>query len=131
MTLRTLVVDDSPTALKMTSQTLADEGHCVLTASDGEEALEIAAREKPDLIVLDIILPKKNGFQVCRELKTDPATNQTKIVLLSSKSQECDKFWGLKQGADGYVTKPVVQDQLLHCIEEILAKNTADDEPAE
>ena len=115
-----LVVDDSPTALKITSDTLAEEGFRVLSASDGEEALEIATRLHPDLIVLDIILPKKNGFQVCRQLKTESATSDIKILMLSSKNQASDRFWGQKQGADAYITKPFDDEELLAAIESLL-----------
>jgi twitching motility two-component system response regulator PilH len=116
-----LVVDDSPTALQLISEPLTANGYQVITASDGEEALMRARQEMPDLIVLDIILPKLNGFQVCRQLKTDPATEGLKILLLSSKNQDSDKFWGEKQGADAYVTKPFEDEELLAGIRQLLA----------
>lgn len=115
-----LVVDDSPTALKITSETLTEQGFRVLCASDGEEALEIATRMHPELIVLDIILPKKNGFQVCRQLKTESATSDIKILMLSSKNQASDRFWGQKQGADAYITKPFDDEELVAAIESLL-----------
>ena len=115
-----LVVDDSPTALKITSEALTEQGFRVLCASDGEEALEIATRMHPDLIVLDIILPKKNGFQVCRQLKTESATADIKILMLSSKNQASDRFWGQKQGADAYITKPFDDEELLAAIQALL-----------
>lgn len=115
-----LVVDDSPTALKITSDALAEQGFRVLSASDGEEALEIANRLHPDLIVLDIILPKKNGFQVCRQLKTESATEDMKILMLSSKNQASDRFWGQKQGADAYITKPFEDEELIAAIKNLL-----------
>src|SRR6516162_5518742 len=87
-----LVVDDSPTDLKLVSGPLRTQGYQVITAIDGEEALEKAAREHPELIVLDIILPKKNGFQVCRQLKTSTDTKDIKILMLSSKTQDSDRF---------------------------------------
>jgi twitching motility two-component system response regulator PilH len=108
-----LVVDDSPTDMKIITTVLRNAGYRVSTASDGEEALEKAAKEHPRLMVLDIILPKKNGFQVCRQLKTAPETQDIRIMLVSSKSQDSDRFWGLKQGADDYMTKPFEDDQLL------------------
>ncbi len=116
-----LVVDDSPTALRLTRDALAESGFDAVTARDGEEALEVAAKEHPSLVVLDIVLPKKNGFQVCRQLKTDPATSDMKVILLSSKNQETDRFWGMKQGADGYITKPYDLDQLVSSIRDTLA----------
>jgi len=111
-----LVVEDSPTDLKLMTAPLQEKGYRILTAVDGEEAVEKAAREHPDLIVLDIVLPKKNGFQVCRQLKTSPDTKDIKIVMLSSKTQDSDKFWGMKQGADGYITKPFNDSELLETV---------------
>lgn len=111
-----LVVDDSPTDLKLITSALEPRGYRVLTAVDGEEALEKAESSHPSLILLDVILPKKNGFQVCRQLKTSPGTRDIKIVLVTSKTQDSDRFWGLKQGADEYLTKPFEQDQLLSLV---------------
>jgi len=116
-----LVVDDSPTDLRlMTAPLQQSRGYRVLTAADGEEALEKAAREHPDLIVLDVILPKKNGFQVCRQLKTAPDTQDIKILMLTSKSQDSDRFWGLNQGADEYMTKPFEDEELLANVARLL-----------
>lgn len=117
---RILIVDDSPTAQRIIREAIQTRGHDVLLAGDGDEALAVARRERPDLVVLDIILPKKNGFQVCRQLKADPETSGIKVVLLSSKNHEMDILWGRRQGADGYLTKPFQSDQLLNCIEATL-----------
>lgn len=107
-----LVVDDSPTELNIILDALQGKGYQLVTAVDGEEALEKAQRESPDLILLDVILPKKNGFQVCRTLKTAPETQDITIVMVTSKSQDSDRFWGLKQGADEYLMKPFEQEEL-------------------
>jgi twitching motility two-component system response regulator PilH len=115
-----LVVDDSPTDLRLVMTPLQRRGFVVITAADGEEALEKAYREHPRLIVLDIVLPKKNGFQVCRQLKTAPDTSDIKILMLSSKSQDSDRFWGLKQGADGYLSKPFADEELLDNVHQLL-----------
>jgi len=115
-----LVVDDSPTELKLVSTALLSNGYRVITAVDGEDALVKAAAEQPDLILLDVVLPRKNGFQVCRQLKTAPGTQGIKIVLLTSKSQDSDRFWGLKQGADGYMTKPFAEAELLSVLDGLL-----------
>ena len=112
-----LVVDDSPTELSLTRNALMGNGFQVLTAADGEEALLLAASEHPDLILLDVILPKKNGFQVCRQLKTAEDTREIKIVLVTSRTQDSDRFWGSKQGADGYLTKPFREEDLLAAVE--------------
>jgi DNA-binding response OmpR family regulator len=115
-----LIVDDSPTDLKLLMKPLQSKGYNVITAVDGEEALTVAASQHPSLIVLDLILPKKNGFQVCRQLKTTPDTQDIKIVILSSKSQDTDRYWGLKQGADEYLTKPFEDEKLLATVEQLL-----------
>ncbi len=109
-----LVVDDSPTELRLVSRTLQDKGYRIVTAVDGDDAVNKATIEHPAVIVLDVVLPKKNGFQVCRQLKNSADTRGIKIVLLTSKSQDSDRFWGLKQGADAYLTKPVSQEELLY-----------------
>lgn len=120
-----LVVDDSPTAQRLIRVAVEAGGYRVLTASDGDEAIDVARREHPDLVVLDIILPKKNGFQVCRHLKGLPETCGIKVVLLSSKSHEMDILWGKRQGADGYLTKPFESEQLLACIASTLQAESA------
>lgn len=115
-----LVVDDSPTELRLVTAALQAKGYRIITAVDGEEALEKTVAEQPRLIVLDIVLPKKNGFQVCRQLKTSPDTKDVKVILLSSKSQDADRFWGLKQGADAYLTKPFQDEELLQNVHKLL-----------
>ena len=116
-----LVVEDSPTYLRQISNLLQDNGFQIVTATDGEEALEKAVQENPSMVVLDVILPKKNGFQVCRQLKTSPVTQDIKILMLTSKTQDSDRFWGLKQGADEYMTKPFEDGELLDNVAKLLA----------
>jgi len=118
-----LVVEDSPTYLRKIAGFLQGLGYEVSTAIDGEEALEKAMRENPSLIVLDVILPKKNGFQVCRQLKTTPATQGIKILMMTSKSQDSDRFWGLKQGADEYMTKPFDDNELVTSVAKLLSQD--------
>ena len=115
-----LVVDDSPSMLNLMSAPLKTKGYKVITAVDGEEAQEKAQKEKPALILLDVILPKKNGFQVCRQLKTAPETKDIKIILVTTKDQESDRFWGLKQGADDYIAKPFEEGELIAAVEKQL-----------
>ena len=121
---RIMVVEDSPTYQRQISNLLQGQGYHTITAMDGEEALEKALREDPTLIVLDVILPKKNGFQVCRQLKTSPVTQKIKILMLTSKSQDSDRFWGLKQGADEYMTKPFDDDELVKNVTKLLQNNS-------
>ena len=125
MTRTILVVDDSPSEVKLMQLALEGSGYQIVTAADGEQALLQAERHRPDLIVLDVVLPKKNGFQVCRHLKAFPETCGIKVVLLSSKSHEMDILWGKRQGADGYLTKPFESEQLLACIESTLRAESA------
>lgn len=106
-----LIVDDSPTQMRLMQEALNGQGYHIITATTGDEAVEKVDRDKPDLVLLDVIMPGKNGFQVCRALKKK-ATN-TKIILVTSKDQASDKFWGKKQGADDYVTKPFDATHLL------------------
>jgi twitching motility two-component system response regulator PilH len=116
---KVLAVDDSPIELRHLSMFLQQKGYRVVTAVDGEEALSKAITERPELMVLDIILPKKNGYQVCRQLKTGPDTHDIKIILISSKSQESDRFWGLQQGADEYIIKPWDETELLRTVQRL------------
>ncbi len=109
-----MVVDDSPTQLNMMKAPFEKNGYEVITAVDGEEALSIIEQEKPALVVLDVIMPKFNGFQVCRKIKTNEATKDIKVILLTSKNQKSDEFWGKKQGADKYMTKPFDEEELFN-----------------
>jgi DNA-binding response OmpR family regulator len=115
-----LVVEDSPTELQVVTRVLTGFGYQFTTATDGEEALKKAIQTKPDLILLDVVLPKKNGFQVCRQLKSSPETSGIKIIVVSSRNQESDKYWGMRQGADLYLTKPFKTEDLLNAIERFL-----------
>ena len=111
-----LVVDDSPTGRQAALSLLERRGYAVATAEDGEQALARVAAAPPRVILLDIVLPKMNGYQVLRHLKTTPETEQIKVILVSSKSQESDRFWGLKQGADDYIAKPYPEDALIAAV---------------
>ena len=115
-----LVVDDSPTDLQLLSNALKTGGYDVVTAADGEEAIAKATATHPPLVVLDIVLPKKNGFQVCRQLKTTADTRDIKVILVSSKNQDSDKFWGMKQGADEYLIKPFKPEDLLKAVKKYI-----------
>ena len=115
-----LVADDSPTEQKMVTTALKSQGYRVITAVDGEDAIDKATREAPRVVVLDVVMPKKNGFQVCRHLKSTPATQNIKVLLLTSKNQESDKFWGMKQGADAYMTKPFSEAELQSAVAKLI-----------
>lgn len=111
-----LVADDSDTDMMFILDAFKDTEFNLTSASDGEEAEEMARAGGFDLIILDVIMPKKNGFQVCRSLKQDDNLKNTPIILLTSKTQESDKFWGRKQGADEYITKPFEQQDLMRTV---------------
>ena len=111
-----LVVDDSPTERQLAMTRLQKAGYSVSMAVDGEDAIQKVVAEQPPLIVLDIIMPKMNGYQVLRHLKSAPETRHIKVILVSSKNQESDRFWGLKQGADAYIAKPYPEESLLTAV---------------
>jgi DNA-binding response OmpR family regulator len=110
---RVLVVDDSWTDLTLIATPLRESGFDVITAVDGEEAVEKVLREHPQCVLLDIVLPKQNGFQVCRRLKSMDQSRHIPIIMISQKSTPLDRRWGLQQGADMYITKPFSPDELL------------------
>ena len=115
-----LVVEDSPTNLRLITEALQADGYTILTAADGEEAIATTVRDRPSLLVLDVILPRKNGFQVCRQLRNMPETKNIPILMLTSKNQESDRFWGLRQGADEYMTKPYEMDDLRAAVHRLI-----------
>jgi twitching motility two-component system response regulator PilH len=107
-----LIAEDSATAAAVLKKALAPMGHTILVASDGEEAERQITAERPDLVILDIIMPKVNGFQLCRSIRQNPALADLKVIMVTSMDRESDRYWGMKQGADEYLTKPVDIDLL-------------------
>ncbi|MCL6634463.1 MAG: response regulator, partial [Peptococcaceae bacterium] len=110
---RILVVDDERNILELIRFNLEREGYQVLTAPDGVKGMELARREKPDLIVLDVMLPGVSGLEICRELHQDPATKNIPIIMLSARAGEVDRVLGLEMGADDYVIKPFSPRELV------------------
>jgi DNA-binding response OmpR family regulator len=117
---KVLVVDDSWTDLSLMAGPLHQNGYNVITAMDGDEAIEKAMYEQPNCIVLDVILPKQNGFAVCRRLKQIEACRAIPIILISSKNTPQDRHWGMQQGADIYLTKPFDANELLASVRSLL-----------
>lgn len=114
MPIRTiLVVDDSPTERFVLGDILSKHGYQVLTAESGEEAIEKSRKLKPDLILMDVVMPGLNGFQATRALSRDEETKHIPVIVCTSKGQETDRIWGLRQGAREYMVKPIKQDDLL------------------
>jgi len=115
-----LVIDDSLTDMEVISSCLQQGGINVLKAKSGEEGLTKIDSHHPDVIVLDVVLPGRSGFEICRQLKAQDNTSNIPVVLCSTKGTEMDKFWGLKQGADAYVPKPVDQEFLIRTVKQLL-----------
>ena len=110
---RILVVDDSPTEVHVLSTMLTKNGFDIVTAASGEEAVETAKVERPDLVLMDVVMPGMNGFQATRQLTRQPETATIPVIIVTTKDQETDRIWGLRQGAKDYITKPVVEDELI------------------
>ncbi|HEC74550.1 MAG TPA: response regulator [Methylophaga aminisulfidivorans] len=117
---RILIADDSPTEIYVLQKMLERNGHEVLIAEDGEQAVNITFEEKPALILMDVVMPNLNGFQATRKLSKEPETSHIPIIIVSSKNQETDKMWGLRQGAKGYLAKPVAEAELIEQIQTLL-----------
>ncbi|HJU22472.1 MAG TPA: response regulator [Casimicrobiaceae bacterium] len=110
---RILVVDDSATERHMLKDLLTKAGYDVISSENGEDAIVKARQVKPDLILMDVVMPGLNGFQATRAISRDPETKSIPVIMCTSKSQETDKIWGLRQGAKDYVVKPVDREALL------------------
>ncbi len=119
---RILIVDDSPSQLVGIRRIVEKLGHQVMTAEDGSAGVEIAKREIPDLILMDVVMPNLNGFQATRTISKNPDTAHIPIILVTTKDQETDKVWGIRQGAKAYVTKPVNEGDLAKAIDKFLPK---------
>ncbi|MCD9032839.1 response regulator [Luteimonas sp. Y-2-2-4F] len=117
---RILLIEDSPTDIAVLTQLLERHGHQVLAASSAEEGLETARRERPDVVLMDVVLPGMNGFQATRALSRDPDTGAIPVLIVSTKGMETDKAWGLRQGAKGYIVKPPEERELIARIDELL-----------
>ncbi len=115
-----LVVDDSPTELFVLKKILEKHDHQVITAENGEQALELANSKRPSLILMDVVMPNLNGFQTTRQLTKAPSTHDIPVIIVSSKNQDTDKLWGLRQGAKGYLSKPIDENLLITEINTLL-----------
>ncbi|MEM8501583.1 MAG: response regulator [Cyanobacteria bacterium P01_D01_bin.1] len=120
-----LVVDDSAMLREMISGLMSKMGWTVSVAEDGCAAIEQIAANPPDLVVLDVVMPNMNGYELCRWIKNNEATKGVLVVLCSSKSEEFDRYWGMKQGADAYITKPFRPAELLRTVQALLAGKVA------
>jgi twitching motility two-component system response regulator PilH len=119
---RILIAEDSTTDIKFMESILADKGHDLVLAKDGEEAEQKISGDKFDLIILDVVMPKKNSFQLCRWIKKDDKYKDIPVIMVTSKKEESDRLWGKQQGADCFLTKPYEPAELLMAIHKFLEK---------
>ena len=113
---RILIVDDSPSQLMGIRRIVEKLGHEALTAEDGAAGVEAAKRELPDLILMDVVMPNLNGFQATRSISREPTTKHIPVILVTTKDQETDRMWGMRQGARAYLTKPFSEEELSEVI---------------
>ncbi|MCK4863608.1 MAG: response regulator [Dehalococcoidales bacterium] len=122
MTKKILVIEDDPAISRLVDYSLRHEGYAVVSASNGLEGIRKAHNDRPDLIILDVMLPGMDGFEICHRLRAEPDTAQLPILMFSAKAQEVDKDTGLKVGADDYLTKPAAPAEIISRVEALLAK---------
>ncbi len=115
-----LIVDDSSTLREMISGLLIKAGMTVLEATDGVEAKDKIAANPPDLVILDIVMPNMNGYELCRWVKSNPETQEVPVVICSSKNEDFDRYWGMKQGADAYIAKPFRPIEMVETVKHLL-----------
>ena len=111
-----LIVDDSPSQLMGIRRIVEKLGHDALTAEDGAAGVEAAKRELPELILMDVVMPNLNGFQATRSISREPTTKHIPVILVTTKDQDTDRMWGMRQGAKAYITKPFSEDELSEVI---------------
>ena len=114
-----LIVDDSPTELFRLKAMLEKHGHNVITAENGADGVALCRQEKPDAVLMDIVMPELNGFQATRQLSKDSLTSEIPVIIITTKDQETDKVWGLRQGAKDYLTRPVEEKVLLQTLTKV------------
>ncbi|WP_414486744.1 twitching motility response regulator PilH [Stenotrophomonas maltophilia] len=118
---RILIVDDSPSQLLGIQRIVEKLGHQILTATDGAAGVETAKAELPDLVLMDVVMPNLNGFQATRTLARDEAIRHIPVILVTTKDQDTDRMWGMRQGAKAYITKPFSEDELSEVLERVFA----------
>lgn len=114
-----LVVEDTPSEMELLSHYLRESGYSVIRAVSAKEALNKAIEFKPDVVVTDVVMPGMSGFELCRNLKKHPETQQLPIIICTSKAQDIDRLWGMRQGADLYITKPFTRDELIRAVKSV------------
>ncbi|MFS0825659.1 twitching motility response regulator PilH [Pseudomonas sp. MLB6B] len=117
---RVLIVDDSPTEMYKLTDWLEQHGHVVFKANNGADGVALARQEKPDAVLMDIVMPGMNGFQATRQLSKDPETSAIPVIVVTTKDQETDRIWATRQGARAFLTKPVEEAALISVVDEVL-----------
>ena len=114
-----LVVEDTASELELIAMYLTEDGYTVIRSQDAKDALEKAITMQPDVVLTDVVMPGMSGFELCRTLKKNENTKQLPVVVCTSKNQELDRLWGMKQGVDVYVTKPFSRDELIRAVKSV------------
>jgi two-component system alkaline phosphatase synthesis response regulator PhoP len=122
---RILVADDEPFILRSLTFVLRTQGHEVFEAKNGEEAIALVHKEKPDLVFLDVMMPLMNGYDVCQKIKSDPELNRVHVIMLTAKGQESDRVKGLAAGADEYMTKPFSPSKIIQRVKDVMVERAA------
>jgi twitching motility two-component system response regulator PilH len=117
---KVLIIDDSPTETQLLSSIMEKHGFDVIAADNGEDGIKMAKREMPDVVLMDVVMPGMNGFQATRQLTKSPETKHIPVIIITTKDQETDRIWGMRQGAKDYLTKPVQESKLLATVRSVL-----------
>ncbi|OED44698.1 two-component system response regulator [Endozoicomonas sp. (ex Bugula neritina AB1)] len=115
-----LIIDDSPTELHQLSTILEKHGYQTVTANNGADGVAICCNEMPDAVLMDIVMPELNGFQATRQLSKSSDTQHIPVIIITTKDQETDRVWGIRQGAKSYLTKPISEDRLMEALNDVL-----------
>ena len=121
---RILIVDDSPSQVAGMRRIVEKLGHEVIVAEDGASGVEVAKRERPDLILMDVVMPNLNGFQATRTVSRDPLTKHIPVVMVTTKDQDTDRVWGMRQGAKAYLNKPLNEAELVAILRQLIGDDT-------
>ena len=114
-----LVVEDTPSAMQLMTMYLKDSGYQVVSADNAKDGLSLVDKEKPDVVITDVVMEGMNGFEFCRTLKKNPETENIPVIACTSHAQDLDKLWGKKQGVDVYVTKPYSQEDIIKAVKSV------------
>jgi two-component system, OmpR family, alkaline phosphatase synthesis response regulator PhoP len=126
---KVLIIEDDPATTRLVDYSLRHHGYQVIAAANGLEGIRKAQSEHPDLVILDVMLPGMDGFEICHRLRTEPTTSKIKILMFSAKTQDADRETGMKVGADDYLTKPAAPAEIVARVEKLLAVNSSQTSP--